>query len=220
MKAPALIARRTRRLLLAAGIVGLAVLTLAAAPVAVAAPSINLNTDRHVVEAGTDVYIAPGQTVDSVTVFGGNAVIAGTVRHAVVAVGGDVTVRDGAHVGTQRPRRGTAVVAVGGTTTIAPGADVKGRVRTFRDVTAGEALIAGAVAVLGVGVTVLAVTAAAAFGLLVAAGIIAGIVALIVWLVRRERRSGPEAGTVPPPPPIEPPTIGPEYSPPQPGATA
>ncbi len=102
----------------------------------------------------------------------------------------------------------TSVVAVGGTTTVAPGAAVSGRIRTLHDLSAGEALIAGAVALVVIAVGVLAVTAAAALGLAIVLGPIAAIIALIVWLARREGRKHEL-------PPAETPSQGPEA-----GATA
>ena len=146
----------------------------------------------EIVRAGGDVVVRAGETVDSVTVFGGDAVVAGTVRHSVVAVGGDVVLRSSARVGTLMKPDDATVFAIGGTTRTAPGAIVTGTTGAWEDVSGGEALVAAAVAMTGMIMVGAAIIAALAVGLLTVgtlvgvATLIAAFIWLIVWLVRRD----------------------------------
>jgi len=150
------------------------------------APSV----DRHaIVEAGSDVYLAPGQVADTIVVLDGDVVVAGTVRHAVVVFGGDVTVRDGARIGTESRRGETSLVVAGGAATVAPGADVNGKVHTLRHVSAGDAVVLGGLAGLGLGVAAVTAIGIALIALFAAPAVIAAIVVLVVWLARRDRRT-------------------------------
>lgn len=177
----------------------LLVLALAVALPAAFTPAVAAADPGHdtndIVKVGSDVRIAAGETVDSVTVFGGDAVIAGTVRRSVVAVGGDIRLRDGAQVGTEMAAGDTTVLAIGGKTTVAPGATVTGTTGAWEDISSGEAVIAASIALVGV---VIAGVAFAALVLLVlAAGVVfvAAFATLIVWLIYRERRKDAAAAT-------------------------
>lgn len=146
----------------------------------------------EIVRAGGDAVVWPGQTVDSVTVFGGDAIVAGTVRHTVVAIGGDVVLRSTARVGTQMSADDATVFSIGGTTRTAPGAVVTGTTGAWEDVSSGEALVAAAVAMTGIAVAgsilvALAVGVVAIMTLLGAAAL-AALIWLIVWLARRDDR--------------------------------
>ncbi len=186
-------ARRRGRATALAGLAVVALVVLAvAAPAALAGPRAYVAGGGDVVKAGTDVYVAPGQTVNSVTVFGGNADIAGTVRHTVVTIGGDVKIEKTAQVGTELQADDTSVVAIGGAVRTAPGAIVTGDTGSVRGVTAGQAMIAAAVAFVGVvaaavgGLAILVMLALTGFVMSLLA--IGGAVALVVWLVRRDDR--------------------------------
>lgn len=64
--------------------------------------------DDNIVRVGESVYVAPGEVVQGdVVVFGGNAIIEGTVAGSVVVLGGEIRVRNGAEV------KGD-IVAIGG----------------------------------------------------------------------------------------------------------
>ena len=186
------------------GLVALLAL-LVAAPVALAADRQNVvayATDAEIVKVGEDVFVGPGQIVDSVTVFGGNAVIAGTVRHTVVAVGGDIALRATARVGTQMTAADQSVLAIGGTTRTAPGAIVIGTTGSWKNVSAGETAIAGAIAftgafigvVIGASTLALLVLIALTISSLLGLAALAGLVWFIVWLVRRENRKSAARG--------------------------
>ena len=180
-------------------VLGLVVLLalLVAAPVALAADRegvVPYASGAEIVKVGEDIFVGPGQIVDSVTVFGGDAVIAGTVRHTVVAVGGDIALRATARVGTQMTAGDQSVLAIGGTAKTAPGAIVIGTTGAWEDVSAGEATIAAAIAFTGavIGASFLALLAVIvlAISTIFALAALAGLVWLIVWLVRREDRRG------------------------------
>jgi hypothetical protein len=182
-------ARRRGRVTALAGLVAVALVVLAvAAPAALAGPRAYVAGGGDVVKAGTDVYVAPGQTVDSVTVFGGNADIAGTVRHTVVTIGGNVRIEKTAQVGTELQADDTSVVAIGGTVRTAPGAIVTGDTGAVRGVSAGQAMIAAAVAFVGVVAAGATLMLLAIAGLILTLAAIAGAIALVVWLVRRDDR--------------------------------
>ena len=74
-----------------------------------------------------DYTLPQGQTVQSVVVIHGNAVIGGTVRHSVVVVDGDATIESTAVVGAAETAGTSSVVVVGGHLTIVPGAAVHGK---------------------------------------------------------------------------------------------
>lgn len=148
---------------------------------------------RDLVRAGGDLVVRAGETVESVTVFGGDAIVAGTVRRSVVAIGGDVVLRPSARVGTAMSPDDATVFAVGGTVRTAPGAIVTGSTGAWEDVTSGEAIVAAAVAMSGMAVAA-AILVALGVGLLVAGAlataiVIAAFIWLIVWLVRRDAGS-------------------------------
>lgn len=64
--------------------------------------------DDSIVRVGESVYVAPGEVIPGdVVVFGGNAIIEGTVAGSVVVLGGEIRVRNGAEV------KGD-IVAIGG----------------------------------------------------------------------------------------------------------
>jgi len=102
--------------------------------------------------------------------------------------GGDVTVRDGARIGTGLTHGETSLVVAGGTATVAPGADVNGRVRTLEHLSAGDAVVLGSLAGVGLGIAAVTAVGIALVALFAAPALIAAIVVLIVWLVRRDRR--------------------------------
>jgi hypothetical protein len=63
---------------------------------------------ENIVRVGESVYVAPGQIVPGdVVVFGGNAIIEGTVAGSVVVMGGEIRARNGAEI------KGD-IVAIGG----------------------------------------------------------------------------------------------------------
>jgi hypothetical protein len=182
-------------------VLGLVVLIalLVATPVALAADResvVAYASGAEIVKVGEDIFVGPGQIVDSVTVFGGDAVIAGTVRHTVVAVGGDIALRATARVGTQMNAADQSVLAIGGTARTAPGATVIGTTGAWEDVSAGEATIAAAIAFTGVvigaviGASFLALLAVIVLTIstIFALAAFAGLVWFILWLVRRENR--------------------------------
>ena len=74
-----------------------------------------------------DYTLAQGQTVNSVVVIRGNAVIGGTVTRSVVVVGGDATIESTAVVGADQTRADSSVVVVGGHLTAEPGATIHGK---------------------------------------------------------------------------------------------
>ena len=129
------------RLAAALGMLALAVAVLAGGPwLAVAhaagtgqqaaAPTgitINKSEAPNVVEFGKDVSIGRGETADTVVIFGGKVDIAGTVKHMVIAVGGDVVLEPTAVVGSELAGDDTALVVVGGHLTRDPGATVTGK---------------------------------------------------------------------------------------------
>ena len=90
----------------------------------------------NIVEFNQDVTVPAGTTADSVTVFGGSATIAGTVRNTVAGIGADVTLQPSARVGTAGGAGDTSVVVVGGTLTSAPGATIVGDT-TYREPLSG-----------------------------------------------------------------------------------
>jgi hypothetical protein len=81
-------------------------------------------------KVGSDVTIAPGETIGTLVVIGGDATVAGTVRNTVVVVGGDLHVLSGASIGAGMRRGDTSVVDIGGHTTIDAGATVVGKTVT------------------------------------------------------------------------------------------
>jgi hypothetical protein len=189
--------RRTRWATLVV-VVALAMLALvAAAPAALAGPSDDWqgpgSGSNDICKVGSDVRIEAGRTVDSVTVFGGDAIIAGTVRHTVVAIDGNVRLLATAEVGTRMAADDTTALAIGGTMTVLPGAAVNGTTGEWKDVSGGEVLIAGAIFAVGMAfvATIFVTLAMLALGTTVLGSIlfIAAIVWLIVWLVRRSNRT-------------------------------
>ena len=69
----------------------------AAAPTGI---TINRSESPNVVEFGKDVVIGRGDTADTVVIFGGQVDVAGTVKHMIIAVGGDVVLEPTAVVGS------------------------------------------------------------------------------------------------------------------------
>ena len=208
--------RIARRAGAAIALAALAVVALVAAPAAAVAagnpgpaatagpahvgptPMPTSRVDRHaIVEAGADVYLAPGQSADSIVVLDGDVVVAGTVRHAVVVFGGNVTVRDGARVGSELGPHDASLVVVGGTANVAPGAVVNGNIRTLRHFSASDAVVLGTVAGVGLGIAAIVAAGVALVALFAAPALIAALVVLIVWLVRRDRRTPAEPPLTP-----------------------
>ena len=89
--------------------------------------TINKSEAPNVVEFGKDVSIGPRDTADTVVIVGGKVDVAGTVEHAIIAVGGDVVLEPTAVVGTDLSSGDTALVVVGGHLTRDPGATVTGK---------------------------------------------------------------------------------------------
>ncbi len=96
----------------------------AAAPTGI---TVNKSEAPNVVEFGKDVSIGRGDTADTVVIFGGKVDVAGTVKHMVIAVGGDVVLEPTAVVGSELAGDDTALVVVGGHLTRDPGATVTGK---------------------------------------------------------------------------------------------
>ena len=71
--------------------------------------------------------VGPDESLESVVVFGGDAVIEGTVRTSVVVIGGDVRLHPGALVGSGADRADAAVVTIAGDILGARGAEVAGK---------------------------------------------------------------------------------------------
>ncbi len=80
-----------------------------------------------VVRFRQDYTLPEGQTVSSVVVIGGNAVIAGTVLRTVVVVGGNATIVSSAVVGASVDQQTSSVVVVDGHLTTVPGATIHGK---------------------------------------------------------------------------------------------
>ena len=74
-----------------------------------------------------DAVVGPGEAWDNVVVVGGDLLIQGTVYNVVVVVFGDITVADGARVGSGVNPDDAAIVSVFGQVTVQSGAEVRGR---------------------------------------------------------------------------------------------
>ncbi len=165
---------RSGRLL--ATVASFALASLIAAP-AVLADQPPANIDSVIIAVGHDVTVAAGDTVDTVVVVRGNALVEGSVR-TVTVVEGTATLR-GAQVDTVVVANGTAdletgtnvagdVVQFNSTVVRADGVIVNGTVRDAATTLAGLVLFLGFAALLiwfGVAITtIVAGLALAAFG--------------------------------------------------------
>lgn len=104
------------------------------AGIAVAAPGQVTIADRDaIIRVGQDIYVAPGETVETVVAIGGRVTLAGTVRNAVVAIGGDVVMEPTSSVGGAATPADVAVVTVGGRLITQNGAQLMGKVVTTAD---------------------------------------------------------------------------------------
>jgi hypothetical protein len=121
--------------------IAVAILVVALALLASAswmAPPAHAADRGTVVQAGGDVTIAQQDVADAVVSIGGNVDVAGTVKTAILAVGGDVRLEQTAVVGSQGDAGDTSIVLVGGTLTRAPGAQVTGDVSNVSGSWAGD----------------------------------------------------------------------------------
>ena len=88
-----------------------------------------VQTRDAIIEFGDPVRIAENERVQTVVSFGGDVTVAGTVTETVVAFGGDVRILPTAKVGGAQSSSDPAIVAVGGTITVADGAHVTGELQ-------------------------------------------------------------------------------------------
>jgi hypothetical protein len=88
-----------------------------------------IQTRDAIIEFGDPVSIAGNERVQTVVSFGGDVTVAGTVTQTVVAFGGDVRILPTARVGGALSPSDPSIVAMGGTITVADGAQVAGEVR-------------------------------------------------------------------------------------------
>ncbi len=119
------IRRPGRTIAAASAVVVLFVLALAAPALAAASSTTTVN--GHAVVRFQDYTLAQGQTVNSVVVIRGNAVIGGTVTRTVVVIAGDATIESTAVVGAGLTGQASSVVVVGGHLTVEPGATIHGK---------------------------------------------------------------------------------------------
>ena len=119
------IRRPGRTIAAASAVVVLFVLALAVPALAAASSATTVN--GHAVVRFQDYTLAQGQTVNSVVVIRGNAVIGGTVTRTVVVVAGDATIESTAVVGAGLTGQASSVVVVGGHLTVEPGATIHGK---------------------------------------------------------------------------------------------
>ncbi len=84
-----------------------------------------------------DYALPEGQTVESVVVIHGDAVIGGTVTRDVVVLAGDATIESTAVVGAGQPGQSSSVVVVDGHLTVEPGATVYGKTTQVAGLHAG-----------------------------------------------------------------------------------
>ncbi len=99
-----------------------------AAPAAKATPgAVAVQTRDVILEFGDPVTIPANERVEAVVSFGGDVTVAGTVTSTIVAFGGDVRILPSANVGSGlTSRQDASVVAMGGTITVEDGAQVSG----------------------------------------------------------------------------------------------
>ncbi|HET6496079.1 MAG TPA: hypothetical protein VFH61_12035 [Thermoleophilia bacterium] len=88
-----------------------------------------VQTRDAIIEFGDPVRIAENERVQTVVSFGGDVTVAGTVTETVVAFGGDVRILPTARVGGAQSPSDPAIVAMGGTITVADGAHVTGELQ-------------------------------------------------------------------------------------------
>ena len=119
------IRRPGRTIALAASAVFAVLLLTLIAPALAAASS--TATNGNAVVRFQDYTLPQGQTVNSVVVIRGNAVIGGTVTRSVVVVGGNATIESTAVVGADQSSQSSSVVVVGGHLTTEPGATIHGK---------------------------------------------------------------------------------------------
>ncbi len=87
---------------------------------------VQVESGNVIVKFGESAYVRANQRVESVVVFGGNATVAGTVTHSIIAFGGDVRVLPTAVVGSAVSPDDATIVSLGGSITVDPGAQVTG----------------------------------------------------------------------------------------------
>jgi hypothetical protein len=95
-----------------------------------------------------DCTLPQGQTVETVVVIHGDAVIGGTVSRTVVVLAGDATIESTAVVGARQRGQSSSVVVVDGHLTVEPGATVYGKTTQVVGLPAGglaRAVAAGVV---------------------------------------------------------------------------
>lgn len=89
------------------------------------APDIQVETsDEERVSNGEDLEIGEDESVDSAVATGGNLIVRGRVRNDAVSIGGNVTLKPGAHVDGD-------AVALGGKVSVERGAVLKGNRTSF-----------------------------------------------------------------------------------------
>jgi hypothetical protein len=103
-----------------------ALLVLTMVAPALAAASTTVTVDNPIVRF-QDYNLPQGQTVQSVVVIRGNAVIGGTVARSVVVIGGNATIKSTAVVGADQSAGASSVVVIGGHLTTEPGAAIRGK---------------------------------------------------------------------------------------------
>jgi len=138
--------RHARRVSAAAlAVLGVSLLlTLAAAGPAAASPAAATSS----VVRFQDYTLPQGQTVESVVVIHGDAVIGGTVTRNVVVIAGDATVESTAVVGAGQSQDSSSVVVVDGHLTIEAGAKVFGKTTRVAGLHAGGLARAAAAGVV------------------------------------------------------------------------
>ena len=137
------------------------------------APALAQNPDR--VQIGRDLTIGVGEKAGDVVCVGCSIRIHGQASGSAVAVGGSITLDDGAKVGDSAVTVGGSIRMLGASTIAGDVTTVGGAVR--RD---PKATITGDVAELGgaLGVLLMALPIV----------LLGGLIALLIWLVQRSRR--------------------------------
>lgn len=129
-----MIRRTTRRPLTLLLGLALALLSAFTLPdIAGAVENIQVSTGDTRIRFGQDAHVGPDESLESVVVFGGDAVIEGTVGKSVVTIGGDVLLHPGALVGGGAARADATVVTIAGDILGARGAEVVGRTIDLSD---------------------------------------------------------------------------------------
>lgn len=122
-------ARRAQVLLLGLALALLAGFTLP--EIGGAAENVQVSTGDTRIRFGEDVYVGAEETLESVVVFGGDAVVEGTVEHSVVTFAGDVRLEPGALVGYGAAPADATIVTVAGDILGSRGAKVAGKTIDF-----------------------------------------------------------------------------------------